>query len=303
MQTDVPLREQRVRAQRALAVAMLLAFSGCRPAGEPPEQSEPRSSSAAETAARTRSMERSEPTAAAQPERELDQRIARSAPEEATAAIDAAAVGAIASCSVCHGAHGEGNAALDAPRIGGLDAPYLARQLMHFRASVRGATDADKYGSQMRAVAITLGSDEVIADLATYLSKLNPPYAQTETIAGDAARGAEIYNVCVACHGMDGRGSAQLNTPSLVGQYDWYVARQLRNFRERLRGAHSADVYGMQMAPIVQATLMTDRDIADVVAYIRTLSRTAGERPEAEPPPTQRGANDTADADTRTAAR
>jgi cytochrome c oxidase subunit 2 len=302
---DLLSRDRRALARAALAAALVAALAGCHPnAGGDTRAAAPRdqrSSTGGEAAARASSAERSEQDAA-QPQRELDERIAASAPHEETAAIDPAAVGAIAQCTVCHGASGEGNAALDAPRIGGLDATYVARQLEHFRASVRGGVDSDKYGSQMRAIAITLDNDEVIADLARYLATLEPPYAQAETVEGDAAHGAELYNTCVACHGMDGRGSAQLNTPSLVGQYDWYLARQLRNFRERLRGAHPSDVYGMQMAPIVQASLMMDRDIGDVVAYIRTLARIEGERPE---PPTQRGANgsqDDADDAGRTAA-
>ena len=205
------------------------------------------------------------------PPRELDAKIGRATPRAATAEVDAAGVGAVAACVVCHGTNGEGNPALDAPRIGGLDAPYIARQLKHFRTSVRGETDADKYGMQMRAIAISLQDDEVIADLASYFSTLVPPYGARSTGDGDVPRGAELYAVCAACHGADGRGSAELSTPSLVGQYDWYLVRQLHNYRNRLRGANPLDVYGLQMAPIVQATLKTDQDVTDVVAYIQSL--------------------------------
>jgi cytochrome c oxidase subunit 2 len=74
-----------------------------------------------------------------------------------------------------------------------------------------------------------------------------------KTIEGDAARGAQLYMVCSACHGTDGRGSHELHTPSLVGQYDWYIARQLAHFRAGLRGVNPSDVYGRQMAPIASA--------------------------------------------------
>src|SRR5262245_1685615 len=86
----------------------------------------------------------------------LDQEIALVTPKAESASIDAEAMGAIAPCAVCHGSTGEGNPALDTPRIAGLDAQYLARQLEYFRMSVRGATDEDKYGTQMRAIALTL---------------------------------------------------------------------------------------------------------------------------------------------------
>lgn len=207
---------------------------------------------------------------------EIDERIAGVPDEPRTDRIEPEAVGAIVTCVLCHGGEGEGNEALDAPRIGALPAWYLARQLDHFRRGVRGGSDEDKYGTQMRAITLTLNSDEAIADLAAYFADLSPPYGSSD-IQGDVERGAELYEACTACHGADGRGSEELGAPDLIGQHDWYLVRQLEHFRDGLRGAHPEDVYGMQMRPFVLGTLMSDEDIVDVVAYIQSLPGRTGE--------------------------
>jgi cytochrome c553 len=232
---------------------------------------------------------------APEPLSEIDRQIASIPDAQQTELIGPHAVGAIATCAVCHGANGEGNPALDAPRISGLGAWYVARQLDNFRSGVRGSSDEDRYGTQMRAIALTLEDDEAIADLAAYLAELQSPYAPA-TVSGDVEHGADLYATCTACHGMDGRGSVQLSTPSLIGQYDWYLVRQLELFRSGLRGTHPQDVYGAQMRPIVMATLTSRGDIVDVVAYIQSLSSAtggaAGARDAADPAPAESESGD-----------
>ena len=53
---------------------------------------------------------------------------------------------------------------------------------------------------------------------------------------------------------------------------DWYLARQLQNFKGGVRGSHEGaeDIYGDQMG-LLTTVLMRESDINDVVAYINTL--------------------------------
>ena len=88
--------------------------------------------------------------------------------------------------------------------------------------------------------------------------------------AGDAAAGKALYPVCATCHGANGEGNKLLNSPRLVGQEDWYLTRQINNFKDGKRGAHAEDLYGLQMAPMV-AGLADDAAVENVVAYITTL--------------------------------
>ncbi len=42
-------------------------------------------------------------------------------------------------------------------------------------------------------------------------------------------------------------GNLALNSPRLADQDDWYLVRQLQNYKSGLRGSNPKDVYGMQM--------------------------------------------------------
>lgn len=187
----------------------------------------------------------------------------------AAEAVAPEAIGAVVSCAICHGAEGEGNARLGAPRVGGMADWYLARQLRNFRSGIRGYNEDDIYGTQMRAMALAVENVEVLDELARYLASLSPPEAP-KTVEGDVEHGRQLYAVCTACHGADGLGNKELNAPALKGQHDWYLLRQLNNYREGRRGTNADDVYGAQMIPIMNS-LAGEQDVIDVVAYINTL--------------------------------
>ncbi len=172
-------------------------------------------------------------------------------------------------CMACHGADGEGNAALNAPATGGQDEWYVVRQLNNFRAGVRGAHAGDIFGAQMRPMALTLANDQAVIDVAAYIATLPLPELAA-TIEGDTEAGEKAFAVCVACHGASGEGNVSLNAPRLSGQYDWYIKRQLDNFKAGIRGANPKDIYGAQMRPMAMI-LVTDEQVRDVTAYIATL--------------------------------
>jgi cytochrome c553 len=88
--------------------------------------------------------------------------------------------------------------------------------------------------------------------------------------AGDAARGQRLYAVCSTCHGQNGEGSQDMNAPALAGREEWYLARQIENFRSGVRGADPKDTFGLQMAPM--AKVLADKQaIDDVAAYLSGL--------------------------------
>ena len=113
----------------------------------------------------------------------------------------------------------------------------------------------------------------VVEDDGAYQAWLSsyPTYAQSKArVPGDAAAGKQLFAVCTACHGAQAEGNPALNAPKLAGQADWYLKRQLKNFKEGARGTHEKDVFGKMMAPMA-ATLADDAAIDNVVAYIKTL--------------------------------
>jgi len=172
-------------------------------------------------------------------------------------------------CAACHGQNGEGNKALNAPASGGQNEWYVIRQLKNFRAGIRGGDPKDTFGIQMRPMAMSLPDDQAVEDVAAYISSLDKPQP-AKTVQGDIEAGKKAFKLCVACHGEKGEGSKSLNAPRLSQQHDWYIVRQLQNFKAGIRGAHAKDIYGAQMRPMAQL-LATDEQVNDVAAYLSSI--------------------------------
>lgn len=96
------------------------------------------------------------------------------APEAATVTGDTAAgKTAYAVCAACHGAAGEGNEQLGAPRLAGQSDWYLVRQINNFNKGLRGYDPKDTYGGQMKPMAATLTSEQAIDDVVAYIHTLD----------------------------------------------------------------------------------------------------------------------------------
>jgi cytochrome c oxidase subunit 2 len=177
---------------------------------------------------------------------------------------------AYAVCAACHGANGMGNKALNAPQIAGQESWYLERQLKNFKGGIRGANPKDPYGMQMRPMALTLANDQAVSDMAAYVSSMPASKPLESSVKGDATAGKASYMICQTCHGPKGGGNRALNSPRLTGLQDWYIVRQLKNFKAGIRGTKSGDLFGMQMRPMAM-TLANDEVINNVTAYIATF--------------------------------
>lgn len=175
-------------------------------------------------------------------------------------------------CSACHGAQGEGNKLLNAPKLAGQEGWYLRRQLEYYKSGARGTHKDDVYGKQMAPMVATLTNKEAVENVVAYITSL-PDQPPEHTVQGDIESGKDIWTTCGNCHGWQGEGIAALNAPRQAGMNDWYMVTQLKNFRNGVRGAHDDDKYGMQMA-MMAAILQSDQRINDVVAYVNTLSGT-----------------------------
>jgi cytochrome c oxidase subunit 2 len=174
-------------------------------------------------------------------------------------------------CAACHGAQGEGNPALHAPKLSGQAGWYLTRQLKNYKQGARGTHDKDVFGKTMAPMAATLPDDAAIANVVAYIGTL-PDKPAAAKVAGSANKGRTDYVTCAACHGRDGQGLRSTNAPALAGMSDWYLVTQLKNFKKGIRGAHAKDMYGPQMASMT-GMLTDDQAVDDVVAYINTLRR------------------------------
>lgn len=178
--------------------------------------------------------------------------------------------GARYACVSCHGTRGQGNG-FDAPRLAGLPAGYLQKQLQDYASDLRPH-------EVMRDVAGFLDSDERVA-VANYYAALPPaamPSATTQPAAaasevlyrdGDPARGLQS---CASCHGEAGAGAAE--GPPLAGQPAFYLARQLTDWQSAKRRNDGAN----EMLRVAQKLTQ---------AEIESLSLYLAQRQPAPPPP------------------
>lgn len=175
-----------------------------------------------------------------------------------------------ASCSSCHGVHGEGNELVAAPAIAGLPAWYVEAQLEKFRTGSRGAHPDDYEGLRMRPMSRQMADEGEVKRVSEYVASLSHPTLARRLEGGDAAAGAGNYAVCMACHGADGKGNQAMNAPPLAGQADWYMLAQLKKFKAGIRGADPKDVTGATMRPMA-GTLVDEQQMKNVIAHIETL--------------------------------
>jgi cytochrome c oxidase subunit II len=174
-------------------------------------------------------------------------------------------------CSSCHGPQGQGIEAMNAPKLAGQDAWYMRRQLEYYRDGIRGTHPEDTFGRQMAPMVSTLGSDKAMRDVIAYIETF-PDEPVQQTVSGNVARGGKIYQVCGTCHGWEGQGIQAVKAPRQTGLQDWYLVRQLENYRQGIRGSHPNDMYGHQMMQMA-SILVDEQAVRDVVAYINTLPR------------------------------
>ena len=196
--------------------------------------------------------------------------VATALPVGAVHAVDAAAIttqgngkGA-APCMGCHGVDGGGQASAGNPRLAGLDAAYLQKQLDDFANGTRTSP-------VMQATATALSEDERAA-LATYYSKLPIPPAlmkpTTSMPAVDsvgavlATRGHWDQQVpaCVQCHGPAGVGVGA-HFPPLAGQPAVYIEAQLKAWQQGTR--HNDPLQLMQHL----SNALSAQEISDVADW------------------------------------
>lgn len=60
-------------------------------------------------------------------------------------------------------------------------------------------------------------------------------YREALQLRPDPERGAALFDTCAACHGTDGRGTADGSVPAIAGQHETVVLKQLVDFRNDRR--------------------------------------------------------------------
>jgi cytochrome c553 len=184
-------------------------------------------------------------------------------------------------CAGCHGEYGQGSIDGEYPRLAGLTAEYLTRQLRNFKQRKRNNIPMLPYTNDREL------PEEDLVSVAAYLASIRlptklPPINEAEfdalkrlqaskkvvniaTYPGDVEAGRKFYKQeCASCHGQDGYGDDNKGIPQLAGQYSLYLLKQVENIRTAERFHDEADD-----AEIFRE--YTDAEIAAMLAYLATL--------------------------------
>lgn len=171
-------------------------------------------------------------------------------------ALSGGAGGAANACFTCHGLDGGGDGA-GAPRLAGMDAGYLHKQLDDYASGLRPDDTMTRIaraldGEDRGAVARFYAGMAVPAATGAGVDAVPPPvYAR-----GDPARGVVA---CAACHGAQGQGGRPGN-PALAGQPAAYTVEQIDRWRDGRRRNDPRGVMARAVAPLTDAEI---RAIAD----------------------------------------
>jgi cytochrome c553 len=167
-------------------------------------------------------------------------------------------------CQSCHGADGGGQAATGVPRLAGLEAGYLRRQLDDYAGGTRA-------NAVMQPIAKALSADERGTAAAYYARLPVPAKARaTKPAAGPAedmgatlatrGRWSAQVPACEQCHGPGGVGVGE-NFPPLAGQPAAYIEAQLKAWQQ---GTRRNDPLGL-MTHLSRA--LSAQDIAAVAQW------------------------------------
>jgi cytochrome c oxidase subunit 2 len=162
---------------------------------------------------------------------------------------------------------GRGNQLAPSPAIAGL-AIGIGAQLQNFKSGARGMHPEDTAGLRMYPMSQTLKTDADIDAIAAYVAAMPPVRPAPVLTGGDPARGAQLYQVCLTCHGPDGVGNPAVQSPRIAGASDWYLLSSLQKFKAGIRGTYPTATIMRGMA----ATLPDEQAMKDVIAHIMTLS-------------------------------
>lgn len=185
-----------------------------------------------------------------------------------SAAVDGKAV-YMKECASCHGEKGEGDAKKDAPRLADRPLWELVWQTERFRKGERPSHPKDASGLAMKKALENVKDVEALKAVLEYVGALKTP-TTSETLSGDSKAGENYFALCTSCHGTKGEGNEALKAPRLSAMDAWYLAAQLKKFRNGERGNDASDAQGYPMGLMAQQ-IPSDKAVADLIVYIRTL--------------------------------
>jgi cytochrome c553 len=164
-------------------------------------------------------------------------------------AMSGGAGGAANACFTCHGLDGGGDG-LAAPRLAGMDAGYLQKQMEDYASGLR----PDDAMTRIAKALDQKGRREVAAYYAALPAPATAPASNAPAPAlylnGDPARGVVA---CASCHGADGQGTGRGGNPQIVGQPFAYTLEQIERWKSGDRRNDPRGVMAAAVKPLSDA--------------------------------------------------
>ena len=165
-------------------------------------------------------------------------------------------------CAACHGTTGTGVRDGTVPAIAGQHFRVIVWQLVQFRHGQRLDPRMQHFTDRQH---LNTGEQD-IADVAAYVSKLQPSAPASTTNGTDTARAGDLYRRnCSSCHGSRAQGDDRPRNPRLAGQHYEYLLRQMQ---EGIQGGSTR-----RLAQHDQFRhRLTLRDVSAICEYLSQLS-------------------------------
>ncbi len=180
-------------------------------------------------------------------------------------------------CAACHGEFGEGGGDGEYPRLAGLPAKYLIKQMHAFRSGQRSsiamgmyATERELPGNDLQDIANYLAEKDLMTKMPVVdedmpaLEKLHIAQRvfNVARFDGDFSLGEKIYSgQCARCHGTDSSGKG--STPGLIGQYTDYLRLQIQSFQKGERKNKRMEKYIMSLSTDEIEALLSYLSVGD----------------------------------------
>jgi cytochrome c553 len=141
-------------------------------------------------------------------------------------------------CGDCHGLDGAGNR-IKFPRLGGQKQSYIIKELYDFRAGRRKNDDGQMQQNANEIAAADIGR------VADWFASQTPSWPKITIDAEPdiplarklAMSGVRGIPACLSCHSVAALGMLDepFDAPRIAGQHDYYIAKELTDFRDGRR--------------------------------------------------------------------
>ena len=160
-------------------------------------------------------------------------------------------------CATCHLQNGLGKKNGSFPVIASQYKSVIIKQLKDIQSKHRQNPTMYPFSDVK-----TIGGVQAISDVAAYIQSIPSDDSNSIGAGEKLDLGKQLYvKKCIACHGIEGQGDAQLVFPRIKDQHYHYLLRQLKWIRDEYRTNSNKDMFTL-IKPL------SDEELSSLADYI-----------------------------------